>query len=72
MEGGVCIFVSWLLRAESKDNVHRHLISLAGAAIGIIFIATKLLSRETRVYRDKTRIFVAISILFVATKHVFC
>ena len=40
------------------------MLSWAGAAISIVFVATKLLSRQTRVCRDKN--------VFVATKHVFC
>ena len=39
-------------------------VSLAGAATRIIFDATKVLSRQTRVRRDKHT--------FVATKVVFC
>ena len=59
-------------------------LSLAGAAISIIFVATKVLSRQIRVCRDKI-MFVATKLClsrqnyvccdkhtFVATKDVFC
>ena len=39
-------------------------LSLAGAATSIIFVATKVLSRQTHVCHNKH--------MFVATKHIFC
>ena len=39
-------------------------VSLAGADTSIIFVVTKVLSRQTRVCRDKR--------VFVAMRHVFC
>ena len=41
-----------------------HLLSLAGAAISIIFVVTEVLSQQTCVCHDKH--------MFVTTKHVFC
>ena len=39
-------------------------VSLVGAAASIIFVATKVLSRQTHVCCNKN--------MFVVTKHIFC
>ena len=66
---------------EKTEEKGEPKLSLAAAATSIFFVATKVLSRQTRVYCDETRllsrqkyacrdkhIFVATNVIFVATK----
>ena len=52
------------VKLDRNPTVTRQSLSLEGAARSIIFVATNVLSRRTRVCRDKHT--------FVRTKDVFC